>query len=212
MASDSNNAENNNANYVKKWKRLWIGIIVSYGALSIFSLLFFPEFFLPNLTFVVLFGLIILITFFWQRSISKEKYRKKGTTLKSVYWKRYWIALFISYVGSSIVLIIFLKEEFIRFLILSIIFGVALIGAYYIRVRPSLMVNKILYTSLGVTLIGFGLCLLYGLIGISRFLISLGSWYIYLNLIDFAILMIIGGILGFHIGKRRDFRLPYSLH
>lgn len=211
MESESSDAEKNHANYVK-WKRLWIGIIVSYGVISTFSLFFFPEFFLPNLTFIVLFGLIILISFFWQRSTSKEKYRKKETTSKSVYWKRYWIALFISYLGSSIVFIIFLKEDFIRVLILSIIFGVALIGAYYIRVRPSLMVNKVLYTLLGVTLIGFGLCLLYGLLGISRFLVGLGSWYIYLNLIDFGILMIIGGILGYHIGKRRDFRLPYSLY
>lgn len=211
MASDSNDAEKNHANYVK-WKRLWIGILVVYGIFSIFSLIFFPKFFIPDVVFILIFGLIILIAFFWQKNKSKKQHVKERTISKSIYWKRYWIALIIAYTGSSIVLIIFLKDQLRTTLILTIIFGVALIVSYYIRIRPSMIVNKIVYTALGVTTIGFGLCFLYGVIGISRLLVSFGSWYIELNLIDLGLLLTIGGFLGYYFGKRRDFRLPYSLY
>ena len=210
MSSDQQKEDKNHAKHIN-WKRLWIGILIVYGIFSIFSLIFFPKFFVPNVVFILLFGLIILITFLWQKNKSKKQQVKEGTISKSVYWKRYWIALIIAYTGSSIVLIIFLKDQLMTTLILTIIFGGVLIVGYYIRIRPSMIVNKIVYTALGVTTIGFGLCFLYGVIGISRLLVHLGSWDLWLDYVNFGILLIIGGFLGYYFGKRRDFRLPYSI-
>ena len=42
--------------------------------------------------------------------------------------------------------------------------------AYYLRVRPSLTVNRALYILLGITLLGFSLMMLYVVSGIGSFI------------------------------------------
>jgi len=130
---------------------------------------------------------------------------------KPRWWKPFWILMPISMVGSGVFSYFFLHSDFVRIIIYEIIFSIALGIAYYIRVKPSIKVNKIIYIVFGITPIGFGLCLLYGLTGMSRFLISLGSWWIWLNIIIFIILLMIGGFIGNWIGKKRDYFLPLSL-
>lgn len=141
---------------------------------------------------------------------SKLDEQKKDSS-KPKYWKKLWIAIIISYGGSGIFSLFFFPAYFMRTLVYIIIFGIALIIAYYIRIRPSIKVNKVLYSLLGVFTIGSGLCLLYGLIGISKYLIKLQSWYIWLNLVNLGILLIIGGFIGNYIGKKFDYRIPFSL-
>ncbi len=143
---------------------------------------------------------------------NSELNEQKKERSKPKYWKRFWIAIIISYGGSAIFSLFFFQAYFVRTLVYILIFGIALIIAYYIRIRPSKIVNKILYGLLGVTIIGFGLVLLYGLIGISKYLISLRSWYIGLNLTLMVILLTIGGFIGYYFGKRYDYRIPFSLN
>ena len=135
---------------------------------------------------------------------------EKKELSKPKYWKKYWIAVIISYIGSFITLLFF-QINIIRTLILGLIFGIALGIAYYVRIKPSLKINKIAYILLGVTPIGFGLWLLYMFVGMSRFLVSLGSWYVQLNILIMISLFVIGGLIGNLIGKKTDYRLPFSL-
>jgi len=72
------------------------------------------------------------------------------------YWKRFWIAVIILYIGTIITLL-FLQTNIIQTLVLGLIFGIALGIAYLIRIKPSLKINKIVYIIFGVTPIGFGL-------------------------------------------------------
>ena len=136
---------------------------------------------------------------------------EKKESSKPKYWKKLWIAVIISYIGTIIFSLLFFQTNIIRTLLLGLIFGIALGIAYYIRIRPSLKINKALYIMLGVTPIGFGLWLLYMFIGMNRFLVSLGSWYIQLNILIMISLFVIGGFIGNWIGKKVDYRLPFSL-
>ena len=135
---------------------------------------------------------------------------EKKESSKPKYQKRFWVAVIIAYIGTIITLLLF-QTNIIRILLLGLIFGIALGIAYYIRIRPSLKTNKIVYIIFGVTPIGFGLWLLYGLSGMSKFLISLGSWYIQLNILIMISIFVIGGLIGNWIGKKVDYRLPFSL-
>ncbi len=214
--SESNELEKKQTKQIY-WKRVWIGITVSNGILSIFSLFFSPEFFLPLLVYTIIFGIAFVSAYYIRIKPFKvpnnklESVRQKKSPSKSIYWKRFWIAIIISYGGSAIFSLFFFQAYFFRTLIYIIIFGIALIIAYYIRIRPSKKINKIIYCFSGVIIIGSGLVLLYGLIGFSKYFVRLGSWYVWLNLVLMGIIFTIGGFIGNYIGKKYDYRLPYSL-
>ena len=133
---------------------------------------------------------------------------------KPKWWKPLWILTAISMVGSGVFTYFFLHGEFVRIIIYEIIFSLVLGGAYYIRVRPSIKVNKLVYIIFGITPIGFGLVILYALIcgitNFSTFIMSFkpfGSW---LQLGIIIGLFTIGGFIGNWFGKKRDYRLPLS--
>ena len=133
---------------------------------------------------------------------------------KPKWWKPLWILTAISMVGSGVFTYFFLQREFIRIIIYEIIFSLALGGAYYIRVRPSIKINKLVYILFGITPIGFGLWILYavmcGLTNFCHFLNNLRPYGPWLNLTFQIILFIIGGFIGNFFGKKRDYRLPLS--
>ncbi len=80
--------------------------------------------------------------------------------------------------------------------------------AYYIRVRPSLTVNRALYILLGITPLGFSLMMLYVVSGIGSFIAAhLGPVP---NLIGFIVPYVVGAFIGDWIGKRRNYILPLS--
>jgi len=135
---------------------------------------------------------------------------------KPKWWKPLWILIAISMVGSGFFTYFFLHGEFVLIIIFEIIFSLCLGVAYYIRVRPSIKVNKLVYIFFGITPIGFGLFMLYALIcGITnfgQFIVSFkhfGSW---LQLGIIIGLFTIGGFIGNWIGKKRDYRLHLSLY
>ena len=81
--------------------------------------------------------------------------------------------------------------------------------AYYIRVRPSMKVNRAIYIWFGITPIGFILWIFLAVSGIGRWLTdNLGAWPSLI--ICFTVPYIIGAFIGDWIGKRRNYRLPLS--
>ncbi len=133
---------------------------------------------------------------------------------KPKWWKPLWILTAISMVGSGVFSYFLLPGELVLIIILEIIFSLVLGVAYYIRVRPSIKVNKLVYIFFGITPIGFGLVILYALIcgitNFSKFIMSFkpfGSW---LQIGIIIGLLTIGGFIGNWIGKKRDYRLPLS--
>ena len=141
---------------------------------------------------------------------NSSRHNDNKQTTKPNYWKRFWIAVIISYFGSLVFSLILFQIYFVRILFWGIIFGIVLGFAYFIRIKPSIKLNKVIYILFGVTPIGFGLWLIYGLTGMSRYLISLGSWYIWLNIIIMVSIFVIGGFIGNWLGKKREYRLPFS--
>ena len=133
---------------------------------------------------------------------------------KPKWWKPLWILTAISMVGSGVFSYFFIYSDLVRIIIYEIIFSLVLGGAYYIRVRPSIKVNKVVYILFGITPIGFGLSMLYALIcGITnfgKFIVSFKPFGPWLQLSIIIGLLTIGGFIGNWIGKKRDYRLPLS--
>ena len=129
---------------------------------------------------------------------------------KPKWWKPFWILIAISMVGSGVLIYyILLHGEFVRFIIMfSLVVGFTI----YIRVRPSKKKNKVFYILFGITLIGFGLWVLYALIcGITNFCKFIVSFIPFGYWLQWGIILglfTIGGFIGNWIGKKRDYRLP----
>jgi len=134
---------------------------------------------------------------------------------KPKWWKPLWILTTISMIGSGIFSYFFLHIDFVLILICEIIFSLVLGIAYYIRIRPSLKVNKAVYILLGITPIGFGLWILYAVVcGLTNFchlLNNLRPYGFLLNIAFQILLFVIGGFIGNWIGKKREYKLPLSL-
>ena len=133
---------------------------------------------------------------------------------KPEWWKPFWILTAISMVGSGVFTYFFLQREFIRIIIIEIIFSLVLCGAYYIRVHPSKKVNKTFYIIFGITPIGFGLSILYalfcGITNFAKFIMSFEPFGPWLHMGIIIGLFTIGGFIGNRIGKKRDYRIPLS--
>lgn len=127
------------------------------------------------------------------------------------WWNPFWILLAISMIGSGIISYFLIPTSFIRILFWEIFFLIILGIAYYLRIRPSKKVNKVIYIIFGITPIGFSFVILYAFTGIARFLNNLSPWGSWLNLIFIIILFIVGAFIGNWIGKKRDYSLPLSL-
>ena len=140
-----------------------------------------------------------------------ETNKQEEEQSESIYWKKLWIAVFIVYGATALMTFYFFYKYFVITLIGELIFGIGLLIAYFFRIKRSRRLNEIVYIALGTLSFGSGLCFLYILIGISKYLISLDSWYIYINFLNFGVLLIIGGFLGYYLGKKRNYRLPYSI-
>jgi len=133
----------------------------------------------------------------------------KVSKIKPWWWKPLWIVTLLATIASGVAGFFLLDVSLAR-----AVGGVALtflgIGfAYYIRVRPSMRLNRALYILLGITPIGFGLWILYALSGIGMFITThFGSWVSLI--IGFTVPYAIGAFIGDWIGKRRNYILPLS--
>ncbi|MBN2157672.1 MAG: hypothetical protein JW776_16615 [Candidatus Lokiarchaeota archaeon] len=82
---------------------------------------------------------------------------------KLKWWKPFWIVIFISMIGSGITFYFFADNKII-FILSEIMLFLVLLVAYYIRVKPSKIVNKVVYIAFGTFAIGFGLFFVFALI------------------------------------------------
>ena len=79
--------------------------------------------------------------------------------------------------------------------------------AYYIRVKPSIKVNRALYILLGITPLGFVLCVAY-VFFIGRYVTGwFEGWF---NIIIMVGILIMGAFIGDWLGKRRNYQLSLS--
>jgi hypothetical protein len=131
---------------------------------------------------------------------------------KPWWWKPLWIAVLLTTIASGVVGYFLLHAPLER-----VMGGLALtflgIGiGYYIRVRPSMKVNRALYIALGALgtwfIVFFGgafIILTTGLPPPFAYLGPLGGFIIF-----FIAPYIIGAFIGDWIGRRRNYRLPLS--
>jgi hypothetical protein len=79
-------------------------------------------------------------------------------------------------------------------------------AAYYIRVRPSLKINRLVYICLGCG-ISFVLIVFYGISGLGLWITdTLGAWPSLI--IGYTAFIPAGVLIGDWIGKRRNYQLP----
>jgi hypothetical protein len=128
---------------------------------------------------------------------------------KHRWWKPLWIGVLLMTIASGVVGYFLLYVPLER-----TVGGVALtfliVGfAYYIRIRPSMKMNRGLYILLGISPIGFVLWIVLGLSGVGRLLTNyLGVWPSLIT--SYTVPYIIGAFIGDWIGRKRNYRLPLS--
>jgi hypothetical protein len=129
-------------------------------------------------------------------------------TGKPSWWRPLWIITVVGTIVSALVSFL-LFSVLLERVIALLFFAFACIGfAYYIRVRPSIKVNRAVYVLLGISPIGFCLSLAWNFT-IGRYATPwLGIWSF---LIGLAVPCTIGAFIGDWIGKRRNYQLPLSL-
>jgi len=136
----------------------------------------------------------------------------KAKSSKPWWWKPLWIVTLLLAIVSGVAGFFFLDVALAR-----AIGGVALtflaIGiAYYIRVRPSITVNRAIYIAFGAS--GTGFIVFWGsaLIGMATGLPSPSNYLAFweIMIIFFIAPNIIGAFIGDWIGKRRNYILPLS--
>jgi hypothetical protein len=121
------------------------------------------------------------------------------------WWKPLWIVSALGIIISALTL--FLMRYAAERVILGLVFAFLCLGvAYYIRVRPSITVNRAVYICLGVG-IGWIMWVIMALSGIGLWLTdTLGVWPSLV--IGFTVPYTIGAVIGDRMGKRRNYLLP----
>jgi peptidoglycan/LPS O-acetylase OafA/YrhL len=126
---------------------------------------------------------------------------------------RWWKPLWIAVVAVNIAWVIFgffvLHYPIERVALLTFLTFFCIGIAYYIRVRPSMKVNRALYILLGITPIGFSLWMVLAVSGLGRWLTNMVGAFPSL-IIGWVVCLGIGALIGDWIGKRRNYQLPLS--
>ncbi len=130
-------------------------------------------------------------------------------TPKPRWWKPLWIAVVAVNVAWILFGFFILQYPIERVALLTLFTFFCLGFAYYIRVRPSLKVNRTLYVLLGITPIGFAIWIVFAISGLGRWLTNTVGAFPSL-LIGWAVCLSIGALIGDWIGKKRNYQLPLS--
>jgi MFS family permease len=128
----------------------------------------------------------------------------KNKVPKPRWWKPFWMAL-----GAIAVIFVVINYFIFHYPLSNVIGGLAItllgIGAaYYIHVRPSLKVNRVVYIFLGCGISVVLLVVVYGISGLGRWVTdNFGAWPSLI--IGYAVFIPIGVLIGDWIGKRRGY-------
>ena len=136
-----------------------------------------------------------------------SKVKTKGS--KPWWWKPLWIGVILTTIVLGFANF-FLWHVPIERAVSGVALTLVCIGiAYYIRVRPSMKVNRALYILLGITPIGFILWVIWAVSGIGRLITNIVGAFPSL-LISWIVCYCIGAFIGDWIGRKRNYRLPLS--
>jgi hypothetical protein len=147
---------------------------------------------------------------FIQGWLPKEvKFALAHKTSKPRWWRPLWIVTVLGIIVSGVFAFLFFSVSLER-TILGLVFAFLCLGvAYYIRVRPSITVNRVVYICLGLG-IGWVMWVIYAITGIGGWVTdTLGVWPSLI--IGFVVFYTAGALIGDWIGKRRNYQLPLSL-
>jgi hypothetical protein len=127
---------------------------------------------------------------------------------KPRWWNAVWIGTVLAIIASGIIFYFTfhttLERLILEFFLIFLCVGIA----YYIRIKPSIRINKIVYVLLGISPFGFSLSVGYAFF-IGRYVTGwLMGWF---NIIVTVGILITGGLIGDWIGRRRNYQLPLSL-
>jgi MFS family permease len=136
-----------------------------------------------------------------------SKVKTKGS--RPWWWKPLWIGVILSTIVLGFANFFFWHVPIERAVSAMALTLVCVGIAYYIRVRPSMKVNRALYILLGITPIGFILWVIWGVSGIGRLITDMVGAFPSL-LISWAVCYGIGAFIGDWIGRKRNYRLPLS--
>lgn len=123
------------------------------------------------------------------------------------WWRPLWISTIIITLILGLFNYLFLHfplDKVITYIIVTIIL---ISFAYYIRIRPSMRVNRAIYILLGITPIGFIIWVAYALL-VARYVNEIfGS---NASLIITIIIYLFGAYIGDRIGRWRNYELPLT--
>lgn len=132
----------------------------------------------------------------------------KGSKHKPGWWKPYWMLLVAITIALALVLLFFTTAPIER-VVIGLGASLLCMGfAYYIRVRPSMRVNRAIFIMIGITPIGFVLWVIciYVLNRVTLFTTS--TWPV--SLLCFVACFGLGALIGDWIGKKRNYILPMT--
>lgn len=128
------------------------------------------------------------------------------------WWKPLWIVSILLCIVSAVVGFFFFDASLLRVVVGLALSFLGLCVAYYIRVRPSMTVNRVIYIILGGSvaywIVVGGSVLIIWATGLPPPIHYLGAW-INRILLTYAP-WIIGAFIGDWIGKRRNYLLPLN--
>jgi len=142
-------------------------------------------------------------------SMPRDKLKMAETKVsktKPWWWKPLWIVTVLATIASTVAGYFLLDVPLER-----AVGGVALTFlciafAYYIRVRPSMRINRAVYILIGITPIGIILWFICSFI-LNRVIITSASGTLPLFLASGAVCLGVGALIGDWIGKRRGYTL-----
>jgi len=140
---------------------------------------------------------------------SKVKMTGAKTKVPKPRWRKpLWIATLLLTIASGFIIYFLLRVSLER-AVTAVALTFFCIGiTYYIRVKPSMRVNRALYVLLGITPSGFCLSVAYAFF-FGRYVTGwLMGWF---NIIVTIGILITGAFIGDWIGKRRNYQLPLSI-
>lgn len=125
---------------------------------------------------------------------------------KPYWWKPLWVISALGIALSALALLL-LGLPLDRVILGSVFASICLGIAYYIRVRPSLKINRIVYVCLGIG-IGWVVWVIYALSGAGLAVFdAVGDPALLVNFLFY----IAGAVIGDQIGKKRNYILPLSI-
>lgn len=128
---------------------------------------------------------------------------------KPYWWKPLWVVTVLGIIVSGVISFLIVHVPLER-AILGLVLAFLCVGvAYYIRVRPSMKVNRAIYILLGISPIGFSLWIVLAVSGLGRWLTNMVGAFPSL-IIGWVVCFGIGALIGDWLGKRRNYQLPLS--